>query len=56
MCPHTNVKVSKFDRAVKKVKGHSRIIIWTNFVDLESLTLYTKIHPQSFLGSGEQDV
>ena len=29
------------------------IIIWTNFVELESSMLYTKIQPESFLGSGE---
>ena len=29
------------------------IIIWTNLVELESSMLYTKIQPQSFLGSGE---
>ena len=28
------------------------MIIWTNLVDLESSMLYTKIQPQSFLGSG----
>ena len=43
----------KFDRAVKTVKGHPWIIIWTSLVDLASLMLYTKIQPQSFLGSGE---
>ena len=31
------------------------IIIWTNLVDLESPMLYTKIQPQSFLGSGKED-
>ena len=31
------------------------IIIWINLVDLESPMLYTKIQPQSFLGSGEED-
>ena len=30
-------------------------IIWTNLVDLESPMLFTKIQPQSFLGSGEED-
>ena len=30
------------------------IIIWTNLVDLASPMLYTKILPQSFLGSGEE--
>ena len=30
-------------------------IIRTNLVELESLMLYTKIQPQSFLGSGEED-
>ena len=34
----------------KKVKGHPRIIIWTNLVDLASPILYTK----SFLGSGKK--
>ena len=31
------------------------IIIWTNLVELDSLMIYTKIQPQSFLGSGEED-
>ena len=31
------------------------IIIWTNLVELESPTLYTKIQPQNYLGSGEED-
>ena len=39
----------------KKVKGQPTVIIWTNLVDLESWMLYNKIHPQSFLGSGEED-
>ena len=43
----------KFELAVKKAKGQPRIIICANLVDLESLILYTKIQPQSFLGSGE---
>ena len=41
--------------AVKKVKGQSMINIWTNLVELEFSMLYTKIQPQSFLGSGEED-
>ena len=40
----------------KKVKGPVTVIIWTNLVDLESSMLYTKIQPQSFLGSGEEDI
>ena len=39
----------------KEVKGHPMTIIWTNLVYLESQMLYTKIQPQSFLGSGEED-
>ena len=31
------------------------IIVWTNLVELESSMLYTKIQPQSFLDSGEED-
>ena len=31
------------------------IIIWTNLVELEFSTLYTKIQSQSFLDSGEED-
>ena len=46
---------ANFDLAVKKVKGQPTIIIWTNLVDLESLMPYTKIQPQSFLDSGEED-
>ena len=42
--PHINAQGRKFDLAV---------IIWTNLVELESSMLYTKIQPQSFLGSGE---
>ena len=40
----------------KKVKGHPRIIIWINLVESASLMLYTKIQPQSFLGSGEKKI
>ena len=40
----------------KKVKGQPTVIIWTNLVDLESIILYTKILPWSFLGSGEEDL
>ena len=40
----------------KKVKGHFCLIILPNLVDLESLMLYTKIQPQSFLSTGEEDV
>ena len=29
------------------------VTIWKNLVDLESLMLYTKIQPKSFLDSGE---
>ena len=43
----------KFELAVNKAKGQPRIIICANLVDLESPILYTKIQPQSFLGSGE---
>ena len=39
----------------KKIKDQSTTIIWTNLVDLESPMLYTKIQPQSFLGSDEED-
>ena len=39
----------------KNIKGQPTNIIWTNLVDIESPMLYTKIQPQSFLGSGEQD-
>ena len=38
----------------RKVKGHPKIIIWLNLVDLKSQVLYTKIQPWSFLGSGEE--
>ena len=31
------------------------VIICTNFVDLESSMLYTKVQPKSFHGSGEVD-
>ena len=38
-----------------KVKSQPMVIIWTNFVELESPMIYTKIQPQSFLGSGDED-
>ena len=31
-------------------------ILWTNLVDLVSPVLYTKSQPQSFLGSGEENI
>ena len=37
------------------VKGQPRVIIWTDLVEFESVMLYTKIQPWSFLGSGEED-
>ena len=40
----------------KKDKGHPRVIIWIKKVDLESPMLYTKIQPQSFFGSGEENI
>ena len=39
----------------KMVKGHHSLIILTNLVDLESPMLYTKIQPQSFLSTAEED-
>ena len=39
----------------KKVKGQPSLIILINLVDLESPILYTKIPPQSFLSTGEED-
>ena len=39
----------------KRIKGHPRIIIWTK-VDFESQMRYSKIHPQSILGSGEEEI
>ena len=41
---------------LKKVKARPKIIIWINMVELESLMLYTKIQPQSFLCSGEEEL
>ena len=52
--PHINVKGMQIWPCHKKVKGQPTIIIWTNLVDLESLMLYTKFQPHSFLGSGEK--
>ena len=43
----------EFDHTIKRSK--SSIIISINLVDFESLMLYTKIQPQSFLSSGEED-
>ena len=37
----------------KEVKGQTTVTIWTNLVDLELSTLYTKIQVQSFIGSWE---
>ena len=37
------------------VKGHPSLIFLTNLADLESSMLYTKIQPQSFLSTGEED-
>ena len=39
----------------KKIKGQPTIIIWKKQIELETAMLYTKIQPQSFLGSGEED-
>ena len=39
----------------KQVKSQPMTIIWTNLINLESPMLYTKIQPQSILGSGEED-
>ena len=39
-------------KAVKRSTYDNRL---ENLVDLESPMLYTKIQPQSFLGSGEED-
>ena len=35
----------------KKVKGQPTTLIWLELVELETAMLYTKIQPQSFLGS-----
>ena len=53
--PHTNAWGRKFDFTVKwsKVNGRPIVIIWANLVDNESSMLYTKLLPQSSLGSGE---
>ena len=40
----------------KMVKGHSTVNIWTNLVDLQFPMKYAKTQPQSFLGSGEEDI
>ena len=39
----------------KKVDGYPSLIILTSLADLESPMLYTKIQPQSFLSTGEED-
>ena len=41
---------------LKKVKGQPTISIWINLADLETAMLYTKIQPQSFPGSREEDL
>ena len=42
-------------KIAQNVTGQPTVIIWTKLVDLESSMLYTKIQPQRFLGSGEDD-
>ena len=37
------------------VKGKPTVIIWTNLVDLESFMIYTKVQPQNFLSSAQED-
>ena len=39
----------------KKIKGNPSLIILTNLVDLETPMPYTKVQPQSFLSTGEED-
>ena len=39
----------------KMIKGHPSLIILINLVDLESPMLYTKIQPQCFLSTKEED-
>ena len=50
--PHTNAWGRKFDLAVKKAKGNLRSTFDRPWVHD---AIYTKIQPQSFLGSGEED-
>ena len=52
--PHKSIEMQIWP-CHKKVKGLPMIIIWTNLVELEPSMLYTKIQPQSFLGSEEED-
>ena len=54
--PHISFKCMETQLwlCLKMVKGQP-MVIWTNLVDLESAMLYTKIQPQSFFGSGEDD-
>ena len=52
--PHINACGRKFDRGVKRSKVNLRPSFEQTF-DFESLMLYTKIQPQSFLGSEEED-
>ena len=55
--PHTNVWGRKFDLAITRSKVNLGPSFEQNLVDLEypMLYTYTKIQPQRFLGSGEED-
>ena len=50
---HINVLGRIFD--LKKIKDQPTTIIWIKLEDCVYPILYTKIQPESFLGSGEED-
>ena len=50
--PHVDIELEDNKQFISNIP---RIIISTNFVDLESLMLYTKIQLQSFLSFGDED-
>ena len=53
LCKSTETQIWPYR---KKVKAQTTIIIWTNLVELEIAMLTTKIQPQRFLDSGEEDL
>ena len=46
----------KSEHTIKKVKVHPSLIIFINFVELDTPMLYTKIQPHNFLSTGEEDL
>ena len=54
--PNSNVKVTQFDLAVTLLsQGQPRVIIFINFVELESRMLHAKFQVHRTSGSEEED-